>query len=323
MAALRVACVGSGSIAARHLDAVAGLPEVEIVGVASRIEAHAAALASRFGAPAFASFQAMLEKARPDALFICVAPAAHGEIERAALERGIPFLVEKPLAHSWEIAEEVGRAVKERGLVTAVGYQWRYLSTVERAQALLQGRRVALAQGYWMSTTPPPRWWGRQEESGGQMVEQTTHLFDLARLFLGEPESVYAVGARVTRASHPELNVDAVSSALVRFAGGGIASFNSACIATPQYRIGLHLLTEGMELEISAASLVVVTARERTEIRSEGDATVLQDADFLDAVRTRNPAAVRSPYSDALRSHGLAVRAQESAVRGEPIVVAG
>ena len=34
----------------------------------------------------------------------------------------------------------------------------------------------------WLDRTPPPAWWGRADEGGGQVVEQATHLYDLAAI---------------------------------------------------------------------------------------------------------------------------------------------
>ena len=37
-----------------------------------------------------------------------------------------------------------------------------------------------------------PAWWGRVEQGGGQVIEQATHLYDLARLLMGEATVVGA-----------------------------------------------------------------------------------------------------------------------------------
>jgi predicted dehydrogenase len=40
--------------------------------------------------------------------------------------------------------------------------------------------------GYWVGGMPGVWWWRRRDTSGGQAVEQTIHLFDLARYLFGE-----------------------------------------------------------------------------------------------------------------------------------------
>lgn len=318
---MKVAFAGAGGIAERHLSALATVGGVEVTGIAGRRPERVAALLDRFGGRPFSDPVAMLDEARPDALFICLTPAAHGDIERAAIARGVPFLVEKPLAVDWEPAAAIAAEVARAGLVTAVGYQWRYAPSVARAFELLAGQRIAMAQGFWLTRTPAPSWWSRQAESGGQMVEQTTHMFDLARMFLGEPASVHALTTRVPRADHPDCDVDEASLAQVRFASGAIAAFASTCILAASHRVGLQLVAENIAVEIRAGGVTIDRGAGREEEETPGDATAAMDAAFLDAVAKGDPAAVRSPYADALETHRLTTGARESARLGRPVAL--
>jgi predicted dehydrogenase len=90
----------------------------------------------------------MLDTATPDAVFLCVAPFAHGQPEREWIDRRIPFLVEKPLAIDWETAADVGQLVAASGLTTAVGYHWRYMDTVEEARERLSDNPARLVIGH-------------------------------------------------------------------------------------------------------------------------------------------------------------------------------
>jgi len=47
------------------------------------------------GAKGYGQFIEMLTSERLDAVYICVHPMAHGEIEKELIDRKIPFLVEK------------------------------------------------------------------------------------------------------------------------------------------------------------------------------------------------------------------------------------
>jgi len=319
---VKVAFAGAGGIAERHLTALASIGGVEVSGIAGRRAERVAALLDRFGGRPFSDPVAMLDQAKPDALFICLTPSAHGDLERAAIARGIPFLVEKPLAVDWEPAAGIATEVARAGLVTAVGYQWRYAPSVARAFELLAGMRVAMAQGFWLTRTPPPAWWSRENESGGQMVEQTTHMFDLARLFLGAATSVHALTTRVPRADHPDCDVAEASLAQVRFASGAIASFASTHILAASHRVGLHLVAENIAVEIRAGGVTVDRGAGREEEDTPGDPTAAMDAAFLDAVARSDPSAVRSPYADALETHRLTTGARESARLGRAITLA-
>jgi predicted dehydrogenase len=318
---MRVAFAGAGGIAEAHLAALGTVGGVEVTGIAGRRPERVTALLDRFGGRPFSDPVAMLDDVRPDALFICLTPAAHGELERAAIARGIPFLVEKPLAVDWEPAAAIAAEVERAGLVTAVGYQWRYAASVARASELLAGKRIAMAQGFWLTSTPPPAWWSRQDESGGQMVEQTTHMFDLARMFLGAPISVHALTARLPRARHPNCEVDEASLAQVRFASGAIAAFASTHILASSHQVGLHLYAEELAVEIRAGSVTVDRGNGREVEDTPGDATAAMDAAFLEAVAKSDPSAVRSSYADALETHRLTTGARESARLGRTVTL--
>ncbi len=316
----RIGFIGAGGIANRHLGNLLGFDDVQVVALADLELDRAREAAARCEATAYADHAEMLGRERLDAVYLCVPPFAHGAPEAAAIERGLPFFVEKPLAIDLETAEAVARRVQERGLVTAAGYHWRYLDITERAQALLRATPARLALGYWLDSTPPPRWWTREAQSGGQTVEQTTHIFDLARLLVGEVTGVSASAARTARAAHPDADVADVSVATLQFASGALGSIASTCLLGWPHRIGLHLFGEGLAIEISEFDLMVDVGQGRPVQRAEGDPFVREDRDFIDAVQGK-PNTIRVPYAEALETHRLVTAAARSAREGRPIAL--
>jgi myo-inositol 2-dehydrogenase / D-chiro-inositol 1-dehydrogenase len=315
---VRVACVGTGFIAGRHLAALAGFPDVEVVAVADAVLERAEEAAARCGARAYADGAALLETEELDAVWLCVPPFAHGPLESAAVARGLPFFVEKPLGPDLATAEAVAAEVAAAGLTTAVGYHWRHLELVHRAAALLADRPPQLVTAAWLDRTPAVPWWSRRAASGGQVVEQTTHLFDLARLLAGEVVSVSAA----ERAA-PEGDVPAASSALLVFASGAVGSISSARVLDRRHQVGLQVVAEGLAVELTERSLTDHALRvagpdgEETT-RSEQDPIAAEDRQFLDVVRG-DAAEVAVPYAEALRSHALAWAADRAAREGGTI----
>ena len=311
----RIGVIGAGNIAGRHVGNLSTFDDVRIAAVADAVPERAEALAGRCGATAYGDYRLMIERERLDAVYICVPPFAHGAPEECAIEHGLPFFVEKPLSTNLETAERIGRAVAERGLVTAAGYHWRYLDTTEEAQARLRERPARLALGYWLDFTPPVPWWIKQEQSGGQMVEQTTHIFDLARLLVGEVTAVSAAGARLARPAFPEADVDDVSVATLHFASGALGTIASTCLLNWPHRIGLHLFSEGMVIELSEFDIMIDIGQGRPLRKAEGDPFVREDRAFVDAVQGK-PNRIRVPYAEALQSHRLALAARQAAHEG-------
>lgn len=312
---MRIGFVGAGAVARRHGDVLAGLGQVEIVGVTDVTPGQA----ESFGVPVFETLAAMLAGAALDAAYVCVPPFAHGEPERALIAAGLPFFVEKPLAADLETAEALGAAVEAAGLLTATGYHWRNLDVVEQARRLLAETPARMAVGAWMDKVPPPAWWLRRELSGGQTIEQSTHVLDLMLDLLGDVEEVHAVSSRSARAAFPEADVDDVVAGTLRFASGAVGSLASTSLLASKHRAGLELFCEGRRLELSEIALVIDEGDGAPRrIEDPGEAKRRVDRDFVDAVQGGEN-RVRAPYAVALRTHRVACALTRSAADGAAV----
>jgi myo-inositol 2-dehydrogenase/D-chiro-inositol 1-dehydrogenase len=318
----RIGVVGAGFIAGRHVDTLCTLPDVAVVGVADPQADRAARLAARAGAAAYPDLDTMLAHLPLDAVYLCVPPAAHGDPERAVLSRGLGLFVEKPLGVDLTEAEKLAVEIEAAGVPTATGYHWRYLDTVEHAQALLADRPPLLLAASWLDRTPGTPWWPVRAASGGQLVEQATHLFDLCRLLAGEVDTVTAVGARSPGGAG---DIDHVAAGTLRFASGAVGSITSTCLLHRGWRMALEVVADGLVLAIGENEMVVDDGAERRTVPVEVDPMLREDADFVAAVRGE-PVTPRMPYAEALRTHRLAVAAARSAAgspAGMPVAVGG
>jgi predicted dehydrogenase len=193
---VRIGMVGAGAVAARHARTLLAMDGVEVAGVADPALERARELADEVGAAAYPNHMELLEAGRLDALYICVPPFAHGPPELAAIDAGLPFFVEKPVAIDEPTATSIATRLAGRPLVTCTGYHWRWLDIFDRAAELLADRPARLVQCSWLDKVPPPTWWLRRDGSGGQTIEQTTHVLDVARGLAGEVTEVHAYAAR-------------------------------------------------------------------------------------------------------------------------------
>lgn len=317
----RLGFIGAGGIAHRHFGVLEQFDDVTIAAVADVDMSRATDAAARFGARAFADAAAMVDSVELDALFICVPPFAHGEPERLAIDHRLPFLVEKPVALDLGTAEDVAGAVDRLGLVTAAGYHWRYLDTLDEVKALLAVTPARLLSGYWLDATPPPRWWWRRDGSGGQMLEQTTHLLDLARYLAGDVVRVYGQAAHIDRGGFPGLDVATTSTATLTFASGAIANFASTCLLNWNHRVGLHLFGEGLAIELTDHEVMIDVGRGRPVRGNRDDPVRQQDRDFIDAVQGKEN-RIRCPYPAALDTLRLALAIEQSAADNRAIDLA-
>lgn len=313
---VRVGMVGAGFIAARHADALASFPDATVTAIADPDIDRARALAAQSGARAYRTVAEMTDREELDALYTCVPPFAHGEPEEAAVRLGLPLFVEKPLAADWQTAADIGDMLASAGLITGTGYHLRYLDTVHEARRRLGDRVPGLVTGRWFGKVPPAPWWVRRDQSGGQLVEQATHVVDLARFLAGEVRSVFAIGGSCGHCG-PSGDIDETSAAVLRFASGAVGSLSATCLCNEK-RVALEVVAPGLAVELGESVLTVREEAGTTVRQATVDPKVAIARDFIDAVKGRTP-GTQVPYEEALRSHRVACALAESATTGQPV----
>lgn len=317
---MRIGFIGTGGIANHHMKALAKIG-VEFAGMTDVDPARAQEAANAYGGRAYADHREMLEKESLDAVFVCVPPFAHTGQELDCIAAGTALFVEKPVSLDLEYARRVEAALEEKGLVSAVGYHWRHMESVREGRRLLADAPIGLMMGYWVGGMPGVWWWRRRDKSGGQLVEQTTHIVDLARYFGGEVESVCgAASSRILTESVEDFDIDEASAAVLRFESGAVATIHSACL-TPMW-VGLDVVAESVALEIRGNWLKVRRPGQETEtVEGQNDPTVDEDRAFLEAVKAKNPAGVASSYSDAVRTLAVTMAMERSFREGRPVAL--
>ncbi|CCG01286.1 Gfo/Idh/MocA family protein [Blastococcus saxobsidens] len=312
---VRVGLVGAGGVGARHARTLAGFDDVELVGLADAVPGAADALAAALGVPVLDSVEQLL-RARPDAVWLCVPPFAHGDLELAVTAAGLPFFVEKPLAADLAVAERVAEAVTAAGLPTATGYHWRHLDTVARARDELTGRTPRLVSVTWQDKVPPPAWWSSTALGGGQVVEQVTHVLDLARVLAGEVDEVQAIAAP---SSAPDRDVADATAAVLRFTSGAVGTLAATCALPARGGAGIDVAADGLLLQLTETSLRITGADGVREAAPSVDARTAVDRAFVDVLTGRPAPAGLVDHAEALRTHRLAWAVAEAARTGAPV----
>ena len=171
MERIRLGIIGCGGRSKAHRKSFAALDYVEVVAVADLIEERRAEAAQQFGcARIYADHNEFFDnesKETVDAILICVEPTAHNGIEMRAIEAEIPFLVEKPIHMDLGEAEKIAKLIEEKNLITAVGFQDRYLDLMEIIKAELPKHKAGgLVYGSWVGGVPARWWWLKKSTCG-------------------------------------------------------------------------------------------------------------------------------------------------------------
>jgi len=321
--ALKIGFIGAGGMAKAHMKRLSMMTDIKIAAICDTIMEKAKESANLYRANAYTDFHEMLDREDLDAVWIAIPPFAHTDEVAYAARKGVHCFIEKPIALTLQKAKEMQEAAEKHKIKTMVGYHWRQSQAIRRGKAMLEqeGGPIGMVAGFWWGGIAggPEHWWRRKELSGGQVLEQTTHIFDLCRFLAGEVERVYAEFAIVLNADKPNFTIEDVSVVTLRFRNGAIGFVTSTSGAKPNDGlVGLKLLARNLQLNVEGTKTVqVLKDQESLEFVSERDPVYDEDRKFIDAVTKDLP--TDTPISEGVRSLELSVAAIKSAESGRVI----
>ena len=318
----RVGFVGTGGIANFHMNHLEKMDDVRVVAVCDVVEDKVQKASDRFSAPAFACYEEMLDQVEMDALYVCVPPFAHVGQEELAVKKNIAIFVEKPVHLDLGKAKKIATSIKRRKLVSGAGYQDRYLDIIDRLKAYLDGREPGLMMGYWMGGMPGVAWWRVKAESGGQAVEQTTHIFDMARYLFGEVSAVQGAGRTGLMTHVPNYDVEDASAVTLYFKSGLVGTIFSACFLGVGNKSGIDIWCPDAYIEYrERTSLKIVEKSSTLEAKAGNEYGFAEDRTFIDAVKKGDDSLVRCTYAESVQSLAVCLAANEAMATGQKVKV--
>ncbi len=221
---IALAVAGGGAIGRRHAAYARGLPDFDVVGVADP-DAGAQAHAREQGFPAFGDVARMLDAARPQAVVVATPTPLHEPVAVACLERGLPVLIEKPVAPDVAAARRIAGVARSSGAHALVGHHRRHNPLLVAARDFIAsgalGRVVSVAavdlrrkpDAYYAQA------W-RREAGGGPMLINGIHDVDCMRFLCGEIATVTAMTACDERG----FTVEDRAAVIIAFANGALGT---------------------------------------------------------------------------------------------------
>ena len=140
MSKLKVAVIGAGGMAGKHLEVLDAFDDTEVVALCNRGHPRIHALAERFNVrQTFTDYRQMLDEISVDAVLVLVSVTSIVEVTGEALRRGIPTLLEKPPGLSAAEAKGLLEIANATGCLNMVGLNRRFYSVMRRArEAILE-----------------------------------------------------------------------------------------------------------------------------------------------------------------------------------------
>jgi predicted dehydrogenase len=136
MSGLKVAVVGVGALGRHHARILGQMPEVTLAGVVDSHEDRGRQVATSCQTEWFRDYQELDGKV--DAVSVVVPTVAHRTVAGYFLERGIPVLVEKPIASDLTAAQELVDLAHANHCLLQVGHIERFNPAWQAAQPLLR-----------------------------------------------------------------------------------------------------------------------------------------------------------------------------------------
>ncbi len=319
---VKICFIGAGGIAQSHLKRLKQISYVRIVGVYDNNSDTAKKFAelTEGTAQIYDSPELMLKKTNPTAVYICIPPFAHSDHVNMVVGSGINLFVEKPVELNLKKAIANKEIIEKAKIITATGYQTRYLDIVNTMKNVLTKITDGLVFGYWLGGVPSAPWWKQKHLSGGQIVEQSTHIYDLLRYLFGEVEEVSGYAIKGLNKNIENYSIDDGTTVNLKFNSGVIGSMYSGCFLTCGRQVGLEFFSRDMVIKYKHPSLLKLIKPDTTEdIKANIDFALEEDKMFIEAVKTKNQNLVKSSYADAVETLKLTISAQKAVDTGKVV----
>jgi predicted dehydrogenase len=228
---VRGGIIGLGNVAVHgHVPGWLERREVEIVAVSDTHPPRRAVGTERLPAARwFDSAESLLAGTRLDFVDICTPPSSHAPLIRAALERGVHVLCEKPLVRSADELAAVADLARASGCVLHTVHNWHHAPMVRLASELLYAGEIGRpTRVIWHTLRTQPAAPGQSGDDnwrldpavagGGVLSDHGWHVSYVIQRWLGGGPPL-AVQARLETRRHTAWPVEDTAALTITFAG--------------------------------------------------------------------------------------------------------
>lgn len=232
---MKVGVIGGGGVSRFHFAGYAAAG-AQVVAVAEANPQTLEQVQSEWRVPrGYADFGALCADPEVEAVSVCLPNSLHHPATLAAARAGKHVLCEKPISLSLEQAQEMIDACKEAGVILQIGHHLRSNAAAEKARELITSGElgrvafVRLRQAHdWGGGPVRESFRTLASSGGGTLLDNGSHMMDLARYFGGPVRELYARTATLGF----EVEVEDTSVVSLEFESGALGSVENAWTAT-------------------------------------------------------------------------------------------
>ncbi|MBN1542951.1 Gfo/Idh/MocA family oxidoreductase [candidate division KSB1 bacterium] len=334
MKKLNVGLVGTGRLGMMYADFLANrVPAANLAAVADLVPERAKSCAEKFDVPRwYVGHQDLNDDKGLDAVIVTATTVNHKEIVIDAARKGKPVFCEKPLSLNLADAREIKSVIREAGVFFQMGHMRRFDKGFAAAKREIEAGAIGSPCVFRGSSRDPYRpslEYLAPESSGGQILDMAIHDIDIARWYMGEIKSVYAVGGIL---AYPEIeqvgDTDNVVMVLT-FANGRLGEIDISRNGVYGYDIRAEVLGSGGAVQAGYLRDTPITLLTKAGVNHDvvpyfperfADAYVNQLIDFLEnLIHDKTPMIT---LDDGIAGLQVAVAATDSLHKNRIVQVA-
>jgi predicted dehydrogenase len=334
---LRVAVIGCGFFAPNHLHSWNELAGVEIAALCDLDADKARKAAESFGVAHWYSDAAtMLREARPDFVDIITTMPSHRGLVEMCAGMGIPMIVQKPFAPTFEDCQAMVEICRKAGVTLMVHENFRFQAPLRRIRQVLDSgvvgdpvwAHISFRTGYDIKAGQPYMF----NEERFIVLDLGVHVLDIARLYMGEAETVFSRHQRID----PRVRAEDMATIMLGHHGGTttVVDFTYESRKQPDLFPQTLVLIEGTRgaIELRANFELAVTAGGKLTVETAAsplrswtsqpwhvaqDSVYRTQAHWLECFRAG--CEPETSGADNLKTYALADAAYESAATGQAV----
>jgi len=330
---INVGLIGAGRLGSMYADYLAyRIPRAKLVAVADIIPERAKKCAEKYDLPRwYNNHHDLNADAEIDAVVVAATTLNHQEIVvDAAMERKSIFC-EKPITLSLDESRDIKKAVENNGVFYQQGFQRRFdkgfAAGKQKIVAEVIGSPVVF-RGSSRDPYPPSLEYLKPENSGGQILDMAIHDIDIARWYMGDIRSVYAIGAVL---AYPEIketgDVDNAVMALT-FKSGTLGEIDVSRNGIYGYDIRAEVLGTKGTLQMGYLRETPILVMTASGVNHDvvpyfperfGEAYVAQLSNYLENIYTQSDPAIT--IDDGIAALQTAVAATHSLHKQEIVEI--
>ena len=224
---VRVGIVGAGFIGHLHAEALARVPNAEVVAIASPSPEKGKALAASFGIPRhFTDYREMLALDGLDMVTVGVPNDLHASVCIAAAEAGKHVVCEKPLCLTLAEADRIIAAGRDAGVKMMYAEELIFAPKYVRAKQLVDegalGEVFVVKQSEEHDGPHSPWFWDVRRSGGGVLLDMGCHSIAFCRWVFGNRPVVRVSATMGTFVHGGKTRGEDHAVCVLTFEGGGI-----------------------------------------------------------------------------------------------------